>query len=296
MSAVPRIGRFAVELCALAYLLLTACGGEEAPSDVPAAATTQASLPEPQPEPEALPEAEAVLEAHVRAIGGREAIEAIESLYIKSEVRLDARHITGSSEMWWQRGSADELARFATAQILEGVGTNAAGFDGRELWLRDDFNGLRTLEGREAELYQRGSSPFLIADWEAHFESAKTLGRLQSPEGPMLEVELLTALEQRVVMVFAESDGLLYEVRYDELSADGPRPLVSKPSDYRRVAGVRFAHEQRTQSAHGELVQTTVAIEANVEIDPIRFQSPLGSDRVEVDPRKQPVPAIKGRK
>jgi hypothetical protein len=297
LISIRRLRRLGIELGVASCLSISACQGSEEAGETPAPpGPAEVSTRAPAPEVEALPEAAEVLEAHVKAIGGREAIAAIESLYIKSELRLDARKIEGVSEMWWRRAGADELAHFGTAQVLEGVGSNAAGYDGRELWVRDDFNGLRTLDGREAELYQRGSSPFLIAHWKRHFESARTLGRIEGAEGPMLEVELLSPLQQRVVMVFAESDGLLREVRYDELTPQGPRPLVSKPSDYQRVAGVRFAHEQRTQSAHGELVQKTVEVEANIEVDPKRFQNPLGAERVDVDPSKQGSPGLERRK
>jgi hypothetical protein len=233
-----------------------------------------------------LPTGEEVLEGHVEAIGGRKAIERFQTLYIKSEIELPSRKIEGTSEMWWQR-KVDKLGNFAVAQVLDGVGTNAAGFDGEELWVRDDYNGLRTLEGREAELYQRGSSPFLIADWRRHFRSAETRERVETPQGSQLQVELITPLEQRVVMLFDETSGLLSELRYDELGPQGPRPLVSKSLDYRRVEGVRFAHEQRTQSAYGEMIQRTISVEANPKVDAERFGSPLGGERVDVDPSKQ---------
>jgi hypothetical protein len=227
------------------------------------------------------------LARHVEAIGGQEAVAAVETLYTKSEVRVDARKVVGVSEMWWRGGAQEAFGRFAVQQSLEGVGANAAGFDGERLWVRDAYNSVRTLAGKEAELYQRGSSPFLIARWRKHFVSAKTLARIELEDGPALELELLTPLDQRVVMVFRESTGLLAEVRFDELSSQGPRPVVARSLDYRVVDGLRFAHEQRTQSSHGELVHKTVEVRTGLEIDEALFANPLGDDRVNVDPSQQ---------
>ena len=81
-------------------------------------------------------------------------------------------------------------------------------------------NHVRTLDGREAELYQRGSSPFLIAEWKRHFESAKTLRRVGEGEAAKLEVELITPLQERVLMLFNEQSGLLEQASFDVV---GPR-------------------------------------------------------------------------
>lgn len=266
----------------------SACGAEDRAA--PRLSAEVQKTADDEAETAQLPDAELILAKHVEAIGGREAIAKIRTLYTKSEVRVEARKVVGVSEMWWQRGEADELGRFALQQSLEGIGRNSAGYDGERLWTRDPFNSLRTLEGKEAELYQRGSSPFLIADWKKHFVAAKTLARVEGDQGAALEVELLTPLDQRVVMVFSENSSLLVEVRFDQVTPDGPQPLITRSSDYREVAGLRFAHTQHTRSEGEELIQHTLDIQVGVAIDPVRFADPLGGQRVQVDPARQSFP------
>src|SRR5690606_5179664 len=127
-----------------------------------AAGGSQAASAEGSSEPEAVaPDPEAVLEAHVEAIGGREALAQVKKLYVESSVQLPARGVRGESRSWWQGGN------FLVEEQLEGLGVSAAGYDGHTLWVKDSFRGWREVEGKEAELYQRGSSPFLIANWKA---------------------------------------------------------------------------------------------------------------------------------
>src|SRR5690606_36880092 len=85
-----------------------------------AAGGSQAASAEGSSEPEAAaPDPEAVLEAHVEAIGGREALAQVKKLYVESSVQLPARGVRGESRSWWQGGN------FLVEEQLEGLGVSA---------------------------------------------------------------------------------------------------------------------------------------------------------------------------
>ena len=283
-------------LCFAAGLsLLAACpsddGHDEGAEAAEAARSGDPAAGDGAPAAETLPTAEEVLAAHVEASGGQAAIDAVRSVHLKSEIEMPARGVRGQSEMWWSEG------RFRLVDTLEGIGVNEAGFDGERLWVRDAFNSLRDLEGKEAELYRRGSSPFLVADWREHFESAETLGRREAEGRELIDLELRTPLGQSLVLSFDAQTKLLAESSFDEVGptvARGQaRKVITRAEDYRSVGPLRLAHRQVTRSPRGEVIQRVVDVELDVAIDPARFEHPSAGESVQADPSAQPAPVLK---
>ena len=111
------------------------CGGSEPANADP----TKSAATVETPAPPRLPDAEDILEAHVEAIGGRAAIEAIEHLYLESEVESATRNVTGHARMWWSQG------KYYVEMEIEGHGVSMAGYDGARAWRLGHADTLRSL-------------------------------------------------------------------------------------------------------------------------------------------------------
>ena len=284
-----------LSLVLLASFTLGACerGASEAGSASAAVAEgAQATAGAESSVPDKLPTAPELFAAHVEAIGGAAALAKVKSLHIESEIEIPARGIGGTSDVWWQEG------RFLLVEGLAQLGENQAGYDGERVWTRDAFNSLRDLRGKEAELYRRGSSPFLIAEWERHFESAETVGRREVEGHKLFDVRARSPLGQEMMLSFDVQNGLLFESAFDEVgpgieaSDAGARRVVTRAEDYRVVGGVLFAHSQTTRAAVGELVHRIKIVEINPPIDAARFDHPQAGERVPADPTKQRPPSL----
>lgn len=262
-------------------------GDGGANSDAPADAKRPGEGEDFADTPKPLPDAEAVFAAHIEASGGAEAIAGVQRLYIESDLTLASRQLDGKSRMWWSKG------KFLVVDRVAQLGENRAGFDGERLWVEDSFNSWRDLEGREAELYRRGSSPFLIANWREHFERASSIGRRQVDGQTLIDVRAETPLGQEMIFSFDESTGLLIESAFDEVGpaveAKGGRAsrVVTRAEDYRAVGPLKLAHRQVTRSGLGEVVQTVIEVKLDPPIDDSRFEHPQSGERVPADPAKQ---------
>jgi hypothetical protein len=260
----------------LACALLSGCEGTAAPPR-DTAAPSESPTPAPEPTP---PSAESILAAHVQAIGGPDAIARVESLVIESTIELAAKNLRGTATMWWTDG------KYRVVEAIEGLGTTSAGFDGRRVWRDDAFNGARELDGGEAELYRRGSSPFLVADWQQYFERAELLGSREVDGETWDDLRLTSASGSSVVMSFDRATQRLTEMAFDEVTARATRRIVTRNEDYRAVGdtGALLPHRVVTRAPVGETVQVIQSVRVGEPLEPGLFASPLGEDRVPADP------------
>jgi hypothetical protein len=263
-------------------LLASACGsGAEKTAERPPATRSTAKAeaegaPEPAPAPD-LPAAEDLFAAHVEAVGGREAMAKFETLYFESSVDTGAQNIKAKARTWWKQG------RFYGEQEIPGFGMARSGYDGDVVWVDDPINGLRKLDGKEAEQIIREGAIFLVADWKQHFTRAETVGRQDVDGRTLYDVELTTPLGDQLTMSFAADDKLLTRMRFEQITPTGTVPVTAMFDDYRPIEGVQFAHTSTLEIALGKVTQTYDAIEVNADVDPGRFAYPAAG-AVPADP------------
>jgi hypothetical protein len=98
------------------------------------------------PTAEALPSARSVLDRHVAAIGGRDAILAHKSTTARGTLSMPAAGLTGTLEIY---GAAPNKSLLKVS--LGGVGEVSEGFDGTYGWSQSPMTGPMLLEGRQLE-------------------------------------------------------------------------------------------------------------------------------------------------
>jgi hypothetical protein len=264
-----------------------ACSGG-ASSDAKKAAPAQASEKGAGPAAEAsaaaaapaedLPDAKELFAAHIEAVGGQKAIDAFETLYFESSVDTGAQNIKAKAKTWWKGG------HFLGEQEIPGFGVAKSGYDGTTVWVDDPINGLRKVEGKEAEQYVREGSIFLVSDWESHFRSAETVGAREVDGRKLYDVKLTSELGDEVTMSFADDDKLLAQMKFQQITPTGNVPVTAVFSEYGDVAGVKFAHKSTLEMALGSVSQTYDKIEVNPEIDESRFAYPGAAGAVGAGP------------
>lgn len=278
--------RFAAT-CLLLFGLGTACSGGgsgEAGKAKPArsengAKSQRGEAGKAPPEPaQDLPKAEDLFAAHIEAVGGQAAIDAFQTLYFESSVDTGAQNIKAKANMWWKGG------HFYGEQEIPGFGVAKSGYDGTTVWVDDPINGLRKLEGKEAEQIIREGSIFLVSDWKSHFESAKTVGSREVDGRRLYDVELTSKLGDEVTMSFADDDKLLARMKFQQITPTGTMPVTAVFSEYADVSGVKFAHKSTVEIALGSVSQTYDKIEVNAEVDESKFAYPGAAGAVAAKP------------
>lgn len=265
---------------ALIFCVLLSCGGSEnksTPEATTAAAAPEQSDEKPQIKRD-LPEAAILLDGHLEAIGGREAIEKFESLYFESSVDTGKQNIKASAKTWWKRG------RFYGEQEIPGFGVAKSGYDGSVVWVDDPINGLRKLEGKEAEQIIREGAIFLVADWQRHFESAETVDEREEDGRTFLDVKLTSKLGDEVVMSFDAKTKLLAQMKFKQITPTGSVPVTATFEDYEDIDGVLFAKVSKLRVALGTVTQKYDSIQVNGEVDESKFGFPSPQEVVPADP------------
>lgn len=250
------------------------------PGETPAGDAAPVEAPAPP-----LPAAEDILAKAAEAMGGRTAIDAIESFHYRGTIELLGQNIRSDLRIWWQGGD------FFMEQIVPGVGQMRAGKQGDEIWSDDPINNRRMLSGVEAEQHAWASSLLLAADWERYFDEAKTIAERETDGGKgatqvVYDVQLTSKSGLTVTMSFDAETGLQVGQTFEQITPMGTQPFEVTFEDYRDVEGVKIAFRQVIDAKFQQMVQVIDEVELNVEVDASKFAYPRGSS----DLVRQPAP------
>lgn len=233
-----------------------------------------------------LPAAEGILERAAAAMGGKDAIDRVQSFYYRGTIDMVGQNIHGDLEIWWKGGD------FFMEQVVPGIGKMRAGKQGEEIWSDDPIHGLRRLSGVEAEQHAWASSLLLAAEWKRYFQSAKTIAARQVDGHTVHDVELSAPSGLRVVMSFDADSGLQVGQSFEQVTPLGKQPFEVRFEDYREVEGIKLAYRQVIDAKVQRVVQVITEVRLNAPVDAAKFAYPrTGSDLVrQPEPRPEPKP------
>src|SRR5262249_37079599 len=143
-------------------------------------------LPAPPAAPPKMRPAEAILADAVKAMGGDAAWNAHKTVRMGLKMTFQGIGITGVGERFATKGD-----KSLVVTELPGIGTIREGSNGKVYWAQDPVNGLRILEGAEAE------QAHIEAVWNAEQRLAELYQKIESasdtgPNGTPLECVVLT--------------------------------------------------------------------------------------------------------
>jgi hypothetical protein len=186
---------------------------------------------------------EAIMADAVKATGGQEAWNAHKSLHMKMEMNFRGLGITGVGERF-----ATSANKALVVTTVPGVGTIREGTDGKALWSEDPINGLRLLEGAEAEQARIDST------WNAELRLKELYAKVESvneigDDGTQYECLVLTPkLAPPITNCYDAKTHLQVLQKGKRSTPQGDTPFVSRVKDWREVGGVKVAHALETQA------------------------------------------------
>lgn len=249
--------------------------GASASASASAGAEAKPAAGEPAAAAVELPAAEGILERAVVAMGGKDAIDRVQSFYYRGTLEMKGQNIKGDLEIWWKGGD------FFMVQVVPGFGEMRAGKQGDEIWAQDPINGLRRLSGVEAEQHAWASSLLLAAEWHRYFQTAKTIAAREVDGRKLYDVELGAASGLRVVMSFDAESGLQVGQSFEQITPMGTQPFEVRFEDYREVEGIKLAYRQIIDAKVQQVVQVITEVRLNADVDAAQFAYPrTGTDLV----------------
>jgi len=214
---------------------------------------------------EPLPPAEQVIGRFYEKIGGRENLDALQSLSIEGALEIPARGEQGSFELL-KGGNGKIYSRFDGTKSFSG----AFGSDGRTVWT--SWLGYRTLTGGQAQPWKDEAQSW--SDLRGPVDGMKTVGIVSFAEHRCHELQSKREGGDVISDFYDCESGLLIGSIRPELSPYGWLAYTWTFADYHRFGALQFP-TSLTQDVQGpELVLTRTSIGYN-NVKPARFALPI---------------------
>jgi len=216
--------------------------------------------------------AESIIERHIKALGGKKALQAIASVRFTGSVTRNGAAGPPGDFLWQTRapGSFYVETRIGDAQRIEAC-------NGKSAWVEDSAGGLRTLTGRE-QARARAAAVFRndhFLNYKRQKTKAQLLGRETLAGRPAFAVEMTTYTGlQRKVYFDAEN----YLLLKDDAEREGGREETWF-GDYRAVDGVKEPYRITIRRGAETLDVVLREVTHNVEMAANMFDFPNRSAR-----------------
>jgi hypothetical protein len=263
--------RIALILAFAMLAAITLAAQEKAKTDAPGKTEMpKAEAPKADAKAAALPTVDAILDSHVKAVGGKEAIEKITSRSMKGSLDLEAFGVAGAPvEMF-----AKAPNKSATKIDITGFGVVNQVFDGTTAWDSNPMIGLRELSGLELAQKKRENDFYQTLNLKKHYPKLEVKGKEKVGSYETYVIEATPAEGSPEKLYFDVNTGLLVRHDAEVESPQGKLLMESYLEDYKVVDGVKIAHTMKSVNPAMTIVIKITEVKNNVEIDDAKFNKP----------------------
>jgi zinc protease len=218
----------------------------------------------------ALPTVEAIFDKHVKAVGGKEAIEKITSRSVKGSFDLEAFGVTGAAVEMFTKAPNKSSMKIDIA----GFGVVNMVFDGATGWDSNPMTGLRELSGVELAQIKRDSEFYPELNYRKHYAKLEVKGKEKVGSYETYVVEATPAEGSVEKLYFDVNTGLLVRHDGETENPQGKFTMETYLEDYKVVDGVKIPHTLKRVTPAMTMVTKITEVKNNVEIDDAKFNKP----------------------
>jgi hypothetical protein len=248
---------------ALSFAWSLAAGLVFAQAQAPAAPAAQQKA-----EQTDLPPAQSIIDRHIEAVGGRDAMKAHNSVTVKGSMSVPANGMSGSLELFAARPN-----KRVTKMTLAGIGEISEGFDGTVAWSTSPMTGPMLATGDELK------EKALDADFDgmlglaSKYEAMKTIEKTTFEGRPVYKIALTRKGGGDDIEFYDVETGLKAGGIVERKSPMGTVSATSVISDYKRFGGI-LQPTLVKQTAMGAQIVTTITSVEYDKVDPTVFELP----------------------
>ena len=214
----------------------------------------------------------AILDDYAEAIGGVQALGRHRNIYVKREIKVKGMGVGGTEERW-----ATAAGQVLSVTTLPGIGVVKQGAtSSQQRWSQDPINGLRILQGAEAEQAR------IEGTWNADvkllklYKSARVVPR---PEGapktdPLECLELVPSVGHPAIACFDARTHLRAYQQGKQATPQGEVPYSARLSDWREVEGVKLPFREETTAGPMTVEVRLSEVKFNQKLAPTLFRLP----------------------
>ena len=222
------------------------------------------------PVPAKLPSARSILDRHVAAIGGREAILSHKSTHARGTLSMPSTGLSGGLEIF----SAQPNKTLLKVSIT-GVGEVQEGFDGSHGWSLSPMTGPMLLEGKQLEEKRFDSEFHSELRSDSRYTSLTTLEQVEFEGRPCYKVRLVRKTGGEDTEFYDVATGLRAGAQTTRETQMGTVTATTGESEYRKFGNVLQPTKVRSQIGGVEQVITITSIEYD-SVPASTFDLPAG--------------------
>ncbi len=215
-----------------------------------------------------LPEARSLIDRHIEAVGGADAMRAASKATVKGRFEMPGAGVSGPITV-----ASSGHDQVATRVELAGIGEIRSGINGEVVWSMDPFTGPRLLEGKERAAQIEATHPDAATRADSFVASARTTGLVELGGQSCYRVELVWRSGRESADCYSPDSGLLVATESVQVSPMGELQVTTTMGDYKEMAGMQVATRSEQQVMGQAQVITVESIELG-EPDPSLFEMP----------------------
>jgi hypothetical protein len=215
-----------------------------------------------------LPAARAIIDRHIKEVGGREAILAQASTHATGTVGLPAAGLKGTLEAFHAKPN-----KFVQRTTLPGIGDIEEGFDGTVGWSISPLTGPMLLEGKQLEQRRFEADFYEDLKLAGRYESMTTLEKTTFAGRPAYKIRLLRKSGDEDLEFYDSETGLKIGAISTHDSPMGPMQGTTAWSDYKRFGILLFPATAKVSVMNTEMVMAITSVEYGT-VDPAVFALP----------------------
>jgi hypothetical protein len=251
---------------AAAVVIVMALAGQAFAQAKPAAPASQAKA---APTKTALPAGEALLAKYVEATGGQAAYDKIKNRVSQGKLDLGAAGITLSLAVY-----AAKPDRVYTVADSDMTGRIESGVVDGIAWENSGMRGALVKDGPEKADAIRDATFDRLVYWKESTKSAECVGTADVDGKTAYKVVVTPKQGSPQTLYFDRDSGLILQTESTMVVSGQSIDVVSKPTDYREVDGIKAAFKMMQVVMGQERVLTLEKIQHNVELPADRFALP----------------------
>ena len=229
-----------------------------------------ASAQETKPKPaEGLPTADQIIEKYVQAMGGKAALEKINSRVTKGTLEIPAAGMSGTVETYEKAPN-----KSITIVNLAGFGMIQDGFDGTKGWGDNPMTGLRDKSGTElanAKLEAELHRPIKIKQL---YSTLTVKGKEKVGDKEAYVVEATPKEGSVEKWYFDTQTGLMIRTDVTQESPEGQIPTEVYLDEYKEFDGVKVPVAMRISTPMYLINTKTQEVKHNVPVEDAKFNKP----------------------
>jgi hypothetical protein len=264
-GAMSAAGRGTARVAAVLLMLALVTGASLAhspqiqPPATPAASEADAA---------GLPPARSVIDRHVVAIGGADALRRHDSMHLKGRLTMPAAGISGTLDAYAARPNKSLLK-----VSLDGVGEVTEGFDGRVGWSVSPLTGPMLLEGRQLEEKRFDAEYDNELRKDGRYVSITTVERTEFEGRPCYKIRLVRAIGGEDIEFYDVETGLKAGGITTRETPMGTVTGTTVETDYRPFGSLLHPTTVRSRVGAMEQVVTITSVEYD-SVRPSVFEMP----------------------